>query len=122
MFSLDSGLRYWLYNDPTDMRKSFYTLGGLVNNRMGADCRNGDVYVFLNKRRNRIKLLRYENGGMVLYCKMLDRGTFTVPPSEDTISRSIQWNELHAMVEQIMGDPQIRRTRLKDLKKIWGQP
>ena len=72
MFSLDGGLRYWLYSEPTDMRKSFHTLSGVVRNKIGGDPMNGDVYIFVNKRRNRIKLLHYETGGMVIYAKMLD--------------------------------------------------
>ena len=65
MFSLDGGLRYWLYSEPTYMRKSFHTLSGVVRNKIGGDPMNGDVYIFVNKRRNRIKLLHYETGGMV---------------------------------------------------------
>ena len=65
------------------MRKSFHTLSGLVRNKIGGDPMNGDVYIFVNKRRNRIKLLHYETGGMVIYAKMLDRGTFGMPiPAE----------------------------------------
>ena len=37
MFSLNDSLRYWLYSEPTDMRKSFHTLSGLVRDRMGRD-------------------------------------------------------------------------------------
>ena len=62
MFNLERGLRYWLYSVPTDMRKSFHTLSGLVWNKIGGDPMNGDVYIFVNKRRNRIKLLHYETG------------------------------------------------------------
>ena len=96
MFSLDNTLRYWLYNQLTDMRKSFHTLSGLVNNRIGADARDGDVYIFVNKRRNRIKLLHYETGGLVIYSKMLDRGTFgmPIPSSEKQVSINISWGNL----------------------------
>ena len=59
MFNLERRLRYWLYSEPTDMRKSFHTLCGLVRNKIGGDPMNGDVYIFVNKRRNRIKLLHY---------------------------------------------------------------
>lgn len=45
MFSLDGGLRYWLYSEPTDMRKSFHTLSGVVRNKIGGDPMNGDVYI-----------------------------------------------------------------------------
>lgn len=66
MFNLNESMRYLLYNKPTDMRKSFRTLGGIVRNAMGCDPTNGDVYIFMNKQRNRIKLLHWERGGMVL--------------------------------------------------------
>lgn len=46
MFSLNDSLRYLLYNRPTDMRKSFHTLSGIVADTMGADPCNGDVYLF----------------------------------------------------------------------------
>lgn len=103
------------------MRKSYYTLSGLVNNRMGADPRNGDVYIFINKRRNRVKLLHYETGGMVIYSKMLDRGTFgmPIPASEEAVSASVRWRDLRKMVEGIMSDPDSRQVRLEGLKNMW---
>lgn len=121
MFSLGKELRYWLYSEPTDMRKSFYTLSGLVRNRIGDDPRSGDVYIFINRRRNWIKLLHYETGGMVIYSKMLDRGTFGVPipGSKDVIAGSIQWDDLRKMVEGIMSDPDSRQARLEGLKNLW---
>ena len=59
-------MRYWLFTEPTDMRKSFHMLSGIVNNRMSADLRNGDVFIFVNKNRNRINLLRKEPGDFVI--------------------------------------------------------
>ena len=121
MFSLGIEMRYWLYSEPTDMRKSFHTLTGLVTNRIGADARNGDVYVFINKRRNRVKLLHYEKGGMVIYSKMLDRGTFGMPmmlAKEGAVSY-MKWDDLRKMVEGIMADPDSRQARLDGLKNLW---
>ena len=110
-------MRYWLYSEPADMRKSFHTLSGLVRNKIGGDPMNGVV----NKRRNRIKLLRYEIGGMVIYAKMLDRGTFglPIPGSKDAVTRSIKWEDLRKMAEGIMADPDSRQARLDGLKNIW---
>ena len=121
MFSLERGMRYWLYSEPTDMRKSFHTLSGLVRNKIGGDTMNGDVYIFVNKRRNRIKLLHYETGGMVIYAKMLDRGTFgmPIPGSKDVVTSSIKWEDLLKMVEGIMADPDSRQARLEGLKNLW---
>lgn len=121
MFSLDGSLRYWLYSEPTDMRKSYHTLSGIVNNRMGVDPRNGDVYIFVNRRKNRIKLLHYERGGLVIYSKMLDRGTFGMPisTSKDEIASHIVWKDLQRMVEGIMSDPDSREARLSTLENLW---
>ena len=121
MFSLGREMHYWLYSEPTDMRKSFHTLCGLVRNKIGGDPMNGDVYIFVNKRRNRIKLLHYETGGMVIYSKMLDRGTFGMPitGSKDMVTSSIKWEDLLKMVEGIMSDPDSRQARLEGLNNLW---
>jgi len=49
MFSLTASDRFYLYPYPTDMRKSFYTLSGIVTNQMGMDVQDGDAFVFINK-------------------------------------------------------------------------
>ena len=117
MFSLNDSMRYLLYNKPTDMRKSYHTLCGLVTNELGCDPCNGDVYIFINKARNRIKLLHWEPGGLVLYCKLL---TFGKPSglAKDAVSGSIEWSELVMVVEGIIEQPDSRRQRLENLKKL----
>ena len=122
MFSLNDSMRYLLYNKPTDMRKSYHTLCGLVTNELGCDPCNGDVYIFINKARNRIKLLHWEPGGLVLYCKLLllESGTFGKPsgPAKDAVSGRIEWSELVMVVEGIIEQPDSRRQRLENLKKL----
>ena len=93
MFSLNDSMRYMWYTQPTDMRKSYNTLSGIVTNAMGCDPCDGSVYVFMNKARNRIKLLHWEPGGMVIYSKLLESGTFGHPnlESKDEIAGTIEW-------------------------------
>lgn len=55
------------YTQPTDMRKSYNALSGIVSNVLGCDPCYGSVYIFMNRARNRIKLLHWEPGGMVIY-------------------------------------------------------
>ena len=114
MFNLGDGNRYWLYNEPTDMRKSFFTLSGLVTNNMGHDPLSGDVYIFINRGCNRIKLLHMEPGGLVIYSKMLDVGRFHAPKSDKT--HQITWRALVIMIEGIIENPHNRRKRLKEIK------
>ncbi|UQA31043.1 IS66 family insertion sequence element accessory protein TnpB [Bacteroides caecimuris] len=120
MFSLNDSMRYLLYNRPTDMRKSFHTLSGIVTDAMGQDPCNGNVYIFINRARDRIKLLHWEPGGMVLYSKLLEAGTLGKPDSanDNEVCTNIEWRELVMIVEGIMEDRDSRRTRLENLKKL----
>lgn len=78
MFSVTSG-RYFLYLEPTDMRKSFDGLCGIIVHKLGQNPMGGDLFIFVNRPRNRIKLLRWEPGGFVLFYKRLEKGTFYLP-------------------------------------------
>jgi len=60
MLSLGSSHSYYLYRAACDMRKSFDSLSGLVRNELGRDPASGEVFVFINKRRNSVKLLHWE--------------------------------------------------------------
>lgn len=61
------------------MRRSFDGLCGLVQNGLAENPASGSVYIFFNKRRNRMKLLHWQPGGFVLYYKRLEEGTFQLP-------------------------------------------
>ena len=67
MFNLNANINYWLFSEPTDIRKSFYSLSGIVSNIMERYPLNGDAYMFINKSLNRMTILRIEYGGFVLY-------------------------------------------------------
>ena len=117
MFSLNDSMRYLLYSEPTDMRKSYHTLSGLVTDKMGCYVRSGDVYIFVNKACNRIKLLHMEPGGLVIYSKMLEEGRFR-PPKANSCGGKIkmEWLDLVMMVEGVIDDPSTRLRRLKRFK------
>lgn len=100
MFSLTSSLCFEYYAKPCDMRRGFDTLSGLVRNELGRNPLDGDVFVFLNKSRNTIKLLHWEHDGLVIYHKRLERGTFPKPQIEAGKSQ-IRWPELILMLEGI---------------------
>jgi transposase len=102
MFSLTSAHQYYLYRSPTDMRKSFDSLCGIITNEMGDDPKSGNVYIFINKPRNKVKLLHRERGGLVLYYKRLEQGTIELPKATGNQTRMpIEWSTLVMMVEGI---------------------
>jgi transposase len=101
MFSLGAA-RYYLYREPTDMRKSFDGLCGIVIGRLGQSPMSGDVFIFINKPRNRIKLLRWEPGGFVLFYKRLESGTYELPLWQNGgLSQLIDYGELAMMITGI---------------------
>ncbi len=71
--------RIYLYAQPADMRKSFDGLHAIVQSEFHCDIRAGDVFLFLNRRRDRIKLLHWDRDGLVIWMKRLERGTFQRP-------------------------------------------
>ena len=84
------------------MRKGFDTLSGLVQGQMGRNPVSGEVFIFINRQRNRIKLLHWEHGGFVLYYKRLETGTLELPKSgPGDVSCPISWATLVMMVEGI---------------------
>lgn len=102
MFSLSSALSYFLYRNPVDIRNSFNGLSGIIQNELGRDPLSGEVFIFMNKRRNQVKLLRWEQGGFILYYKRLETGTFELPKQDsDTSACPMQWSTLVMMIEGI---------------------
>ncbi len=79
MFTLSSSNNFHLYSQPTDMRKSFDGLSGIIQNNLESDPHNGDVFMFINKRHDKVKLLHWQGISFVLYYKRLEKGTFELP-------------------------------------------
>ncbi|NCP76490.1 MAG: IS66 family insertion sequence hypothetical protein [Gammaproteobacteria bacterium CG_4_10_14_0_8_um_filter_38_16] len=86
--------RIFVYASFVDMRKSINGLSILIH-ASGCDFENGKVYVFLNKKREKIKILAKENNGFVLLYKRLDAGNFKLSPSIKTkvilTSQQLRW-------------------------------
>ena len=105
MFSLTSSDRFYLYPHPTDMRKSFYTLSGIVSNNMGMDIQDGSAFIFINKNCTSLKILHMEYGGLVIYHMKLSQGQFLLPnrilQNETEVSFETAWSNLVMMVQGI---------------------
>jgi transposase len=79
MLHVSAFCKYYLYNGKADMRKGFDSLSGIVSSQMHCDLLSGAVFIFLNKKRNQVKLLLWEGDGLALYHKRLEKGTYELP-------------------------------------------
>jgi transposase len=66
------------------MRKGFDGLSGLIKDHLQKDPLGGDVFVFVNRRRNQIKLLCWEGDGFMMFYKRLEKGTFELPKDQES--------------------------------------
>jgi transposase len=116
MFSLSSTQQYFLFTEPTDMRKSFDGLCGLVSSKMNRNPTSGEVFIFIGIRKDAIKLLHWENGGFVLYYKRLEKGTFELTKStSESNSLAVSWPSLVLLIEGIKVEKYRQNTRYKTL-------
>lgn len=114
MFTLSDANRFFLYPFPTDMRKSFYSLSGIVTNSMGMDVRNGDAFIFVNRPCNSMKILHMECGGLVIYHMKLEQGTIRLPQIDDgdkNTAIATFWTDLMLMVQGINPSKVTRQKR-----------
>jgi transposase len=99
---LTAHFKFYLYAQATDMRKSFDGLSGMVTTALGRDPLSGDVYVFVNRRRDRMKLLVWDRTGFWIFYKRLEQGTFQLPsPTAEQASLELPYEELMMILEGI---------------------
>jgi len=79
MLSLPASSRVFLALEPCDMRKSFNGLYAVAQHRLGEDPREGALFLFTNKRRNRLKILYFDGSGLWVLSKRLEAGGFSWP-------------------------------------------
>lgn len=117
MLSFSSRQRYYLYTAPTDMRQQFDGLAGLVRCQFSQEVMSGDVFIFVNRRRDRIKLLMWDLSGFALYYKRLEAGTFELPLVPRVLggenSIELSWSDLVLLLEGIELSSVKRRKRYR---------
>ena len=114
MLSLSLPGRVFLCTLPTDMRKSFDSLAGLVEQQLGQDPLAGDLFVFRSKRGDRLKLLYWDSDGLAIWYKRLEEGTFEFPqPEAQTVGVSIPSSDLALILSGIDLASAKRRKRFK---------
>lgn len=95
MLSVPTGCKIFIYTGVADMRKGFSGLCGIVRETFAADPTDGSLFIFVNRHRDRMKLLQFADGGFWLYYRLLEAGTFEViQPRDDRPQRQIDATEL----------------------------
>lgn len=103
--------RVYLASGPTDMRKGFDGLAELVRGRLQSDPLSGHLFVFSNRRRNRLKILYFDGSGLWVCTKRLESGCFSWPAMESGHERiSLSAEELALLC----GGIDLERTRQRN--------
>ena len=100
MLSLSPATRIFVAVQAMDMRQGFNGLYAWVQSVLGEEPTSGHWFVFLNKRRNRLKILPYDGSGLWVLSKRLERGTFAAPGGEGK-SQSLRPEELTLLIHGI---------------------
>ena len=79
MLAISSLVKIYLHAEPVDMRKSFDGLCGIVQAEFARDIRDGELFLFLNRRGDRIKAMYWDRDGIAIWMKRLEQGTFQRP-------------------------------------------
>jgi len=99
MFRFDAGLKVYLHRDAVDGRKNINGLALLVEQDLGLDPFAAAVYVFSNRRRNRVKLLLWDRTGFWLLMKRLEADRFVWPKQTAVVALTVE--QLHWLLEGI---------------------
>jgi transposase len=115
MICLPGSVRVYLCTMPCDMRRSFDGLQALVTNAMQLDVFAGHLFVFSNRRRDRVKIIYWDRDGLAVWAKRLEEGTYTVPigDSGGECRREITTQELGALLSGIDLSTAKRRKRYR---------
>jgi transposase len=102
MLSIATGTRIFVASGATDMRKGFDGLQGLVSGLLEHDPLSGHLFLFVNRRRDKLKILYWDGDGLALWYKRLEQGTFQMPTiAKDQQSAEIKSEELTMLLRGI---------------------
>jgi transposase len=101
MLNISTSQRYFIYSGLTDMRKGFDSLCGLVREEFKMNPMSGYVFIFLSRKKNKIKLLQWQGDGFAIYYKRLEKGTFELPLNTEESSALISSQKLMLIMEGI---------------------
>ena len=125
MMHLPASVRVYLCLSPCDMRRSFDGLHALVRDHLQLDPFAGHLYLFANKRRDRLKILYWDRDGFAIWAKRLEEGTYAIPSAEPgsrrfsrresssriILSSRVRWSRLETQCLRGCDRPKARQIR-----------
>lgn len=108
MIGLPQNTKIYLCTEPIDLRKGFDGLTGIVTSTLGRSVTDGSLFLFVNRKRDRIKALWWETGGLTLWYRRLEQGTVELPKPGDDVS--------HIMIDSVELTMWIAGVSLKSAK------
>ncbi len=111
MLNFPTNVRLYLATEPVDLRRSYDGLSAMVDGTFGKQAMSGDLFVFMNRRANQVRILFWDRDGYVIMMKRLEQGTFrrtTTAEGKDLVE--IDAGELAMLLEGIDA-PSIKRRR-----------
>lgn len=97
-----SNRRIFLAIQPVDMRKSFDTLSFVVKHQLALEPLSGDAFLFVGKRKNRLKILVWEESGYWLFSKRLEVGTFSLPKATSDSKQFLTSSQFQLLLEGVI--------------------
>jgi len=115
MIGLPENTPIFLCTEPVDFRKGFDGLTGVISTSLGQSVTNGSMFLFVNRKRDRIKALWWETGGLTLWYRRLEKGTVELPkPQSDQSHVTIDSVELAMWIAGVpLKSAKTRRKRMK---------
>ncbi len=102
MISLPHAVRVLLHAPATDLRKGFNALSGLVTTAFALDPTSGHLFLFVNRRRDRLKILYWDRDGLAIWYKRLETGSFQLPViAPDAVSVEMSPTQLSLILSGI---------------------
>lgn len=112
MLTLANNMRIYLHTQPTDMRRGFDGLCALVRSVFQADPTDGSLFLFINRRADRIKMLWWDRDGLALFYKRLEAGTFEIlRTADDSAVLEIDATQLAMLLGGVTFESAKRRKR-----------
>jgi len=120
MIPVTGSARLFLFRGPADMRKGFDGLSGMVEEHFSENLFTGALFIFLNRRLDRVKILYWDRDGLALWHKRLERGKFQMPADKEGASVELTTAELSMLLDGITPLRVNRRYRLGEAMAASG--